>query len=1225
MTKNNHTQNPSTSPHLCADTSDNALCRNCLAMTQKILPLIAIILALLAGNAYAQSTTFWDNPDTGKWENVSNWNFGVPNGGVHARIDNGGTAIVDDDTGGATSQYLTVGFTQTGYLMIRNGGILTPTDVIFIGHTNAGIGTITVEGSGSQLLGSSFLNVGYDGTGFLHIMGGGKATGGIINLGDQATGTGTATVDGATSLLQSTGNLYVGNSGTGFLNITNGGSATSAGEIRIGNSLGSRGTVSVSGSGSVLENTSGFLYVGYNGMGILNITDGGRVTSASSIDISNGSIVTVDGLNSLLENKASFLYVGSNGTGILNLTNGAAATSVSDIFLGQNGGIHGIVTVDGSSTLTSGRDIRIGNAGSGVLNLTNGGKATATGDIVLGRTGVGEGTALVGFGSELISTGGSVNVGNGVGASGFLAGSGTVKAADVVVSSTGTLSPGDAWGDIGTLNIVGNLDMQDNSAIHIDFNSTTNDLVHVTGGADFGGELNLSVSSLANINTQLSGKTILVAEGGITGLGAGGTIPQKGFVLLNGLSLNSSNRLDGGTGTRYVDYHNPGSANELAISFSGLPLTAINTTLTWRNAGGMNNLWDISSTNWTGDTSNQFLDGDAVTFNNSAATTITIEGTQKTVAQMTVSGTGDLTINGNILGDSTLSTLDGTSGILGGLRKTGTGSLTLNGRSRFVGNIDLQDGITNIGSGSELRSESNVNVDGTLAGGGKVIGKNVIVNSGGVLAPSDTLSIVGNLNMQSGSTLVIGINNTAGTNDVLAVSGVITITPGAKLDVNVIGTGLDQRFRVLEGTFANGTLFDLTGMTTGLNQRFFGGGYWLYYGDWGAQEFAKAIGPYASSNAFRAAVGVDTLEELGLTGGILDLFDALSNLGGDPRGLAAAFAQLHGEVFSAGKQNMVKMQKSFLWQLPGVLDRYTGSNDGIYRGQCDPCERAAGISPPVNGNWNRWASFTGDWFERKSVGTASGYDLRSAGVAVGMDTKLSRNSFAGFAFAYDNAYQNFKSIQSSNQIDAFRAALYGGVRNGNTYADGYAGYTKSWNKTRRDINIGSFSGIARSKFDDDMFSTGFEIGRKLAFGSGRLTPSIGLHYIHLSSPSVTESGAGDANLVIQSQSYNSLRLPIGARLSRNTWGGSVMWTPEVRAFYIREMADASVRTSTAFAGEAGVPFYAESGNWGRNSGRFGVGLNAKLSDWLNFRVDYDYEVYDHTAASELGATLGVKW
>jgi outer membrane autotransporter protein len=141
-----------------------------------------------------------------------------------------------------------------------------------------------------------------------------------------------------------------------------------------------------------------------------------------------------------------------------------------------------------------------------------------------------------------------------------------------------------------------------------------------------------------------------------------------------------------------------------------------------------------------------------------------------------------------------------------------------------------------------------------------------------------------------------------------------------------------------------------------------------------------------------------------------------------------------------------------------------------------------------------------------------------------------------------------------------------------------------------------------------------------------LTPSVGLHYIHHSSPTVTESGAGDANLIIHAHRYNSLRVPIGARLSREcSFGGGMVWTPEVRAFYICELADASVRVGTSFAAAPGVPFYSESGDWGRNSGRFGAGLGVQLTDWLKFRVDYDHEVYTHTSANWFGTSLGVRF
>ena len=90
-------------------------------------------------------------------------------------------------------------------------------------------------------------------------------------------------------------------------------------------------------------------------------------------------------------------------------------------------------------------------------------------------------------------------------------------------------------------------------------------------------------------------------------------------------------------------------------------------------------------------------------------------------------------------------------------------------------------------------------------------------------------------------------------------------------------------------------------------------------------------------------------------------------------------------------------------------------------------------------------------------------------------------------------------------------------------------------------------------------------------------------------------------------------------------GGGIVWSPEVRAFYVREMADDSARARISFAGVRDVSFESGSGQWGRNSARLGIGLGAMVSSRLNARLDYDVEVYNHTTADTFSATLGVMW
>ena len=559
----------------------------------------------------------------------------------------------------------------------------------------------------------------------------------------------------------------------------------------------------------------------------------------------------------------------------------------------------------------------------------------------------------------------------------------------------------------------------------------------------------------------------------------------------------------------------------------------------------------------------------------------------------------------------------------------GTNDAIYIGSGVQVGAINFYDGTHIIG---------NVVTDSNYATAFKVLGTTVIdgnvyipnktlqVMNGGTLAPHTgtadtfaTMDITGNLTMESGSTLSIEIgrdSNGEFDSDKIAVTGIVTIQPDARLNVEFVDENDKcedgNAFHVISvtGSPFNQIVgeFDMDTWGTSFIQEKRFNGYWISWMST-TPEFANAISGFASPNAYNAAAAMDTVRSG-------SLYKALAGMNKtDPQALASAFAQLHGEVFVANKEAASQLQRRFQSYLPGARNRLWNELNGIYLGQspCEPC----GTSEKT---WNHWANITGDWLGRGNINQYSGFDIRSAGVIIGADRKLSSNAFVGWAFGYENASQTFRSINSRNQTDMFRMALYGGVRRGGIYADGYASYARNWHKTQRDINFAGFSETARSFYNDDLFSTGFELGRKMQCFS----PSVGLHYIHIGTPSVTESG-GSASLYINGCRYQSLRMPVGAKWSQNYRYRNVVLTPEARAFYVREFANDSASVRTSFNAVRGATFLATSGVQGRNSGRFGLGVGAQLSDRLNFRVDYDYEVYERAVVSELSATLGVKW
>lgn len=212
---------------------------------------------------------------------------------------NGGTLTVrgisdPDDTGLAV-----IGGSGTG-LFIQNPGSSVSVDSLVIGWSQGGNGTYTLlgdtlsagsltvglSGTGTfnlsggtvNIAGSVVLGGGNGGAGFLNVSGG-PLTSGSADIGSEEHSTGTATVTAPGSWTITAGNLVVGDQGQGTLTIARGGLVTTTGSngAVIGGEGSGVGTVTVTDPGSQLS-IGGFLTVGDEGLGTLNVQNGGLVT-----------------------------------------------------------------------------------------------------------------------------------------------------------------------------------------------------------------------------------------------------------------------------------------------------------------------------------------------------------------------------------------------------------------------------------------------------------------------------------------------------------------------------------------------------------------------------------------------------------------------------------------------------------------------------------------------------------------------------------------------------------------------------------------------------------------------------------------------------------------------------------------------------------------------------------------------------------------------------------
>ena len=178
--------------------------------------------------------------------------------------------------------------------------------------------------------------------------------------------------------------------GSGSLSIT-GGATVSSSLFALGQSTGSSGTATVSGSGSTWTNLV-FCFVGQDGDGTLNITDGGSVSDSDAVvGGSSIGVVIVDGAGSSWVQPGTLTIGGNAGaTGTLTISNGG------NVFTGGSGGTFGSTiayntgssgTVNvsgvGSTWMNKGPLAVSGVGGDGILHITSGG-AVSNGNCILG-------------------------------------------------------------------------------------------------------------------------------------------------------------------------------------------------------------------------------------------------------------------------------------------------------------------------------------------------------------------------------------------------------------------------------------------------------------------------------------------------------------------------------------------------------------------------------------------------------------------------------------------------------------------------------------------------------------------------------------------------------------------------------------------------------------------------------------------------------------------------
>ena len=697
-------------------------------------------------------------------------------------------------------------------------------NVSFSGLTSAGTTVGSIAGAGNYLLGSRWLETGYDNTD-TEVAGVISGTGGSL----RKVGTGTLTLSGA--------NTYTG------------GTTVTAGTIRAtggANRLGTAGVTTIDAGATIdlTGNNQTFAQLGGAGnlsnIGNLTVSAGafsGLISGAGSLTKTGTGTLTLSGANTYTGNTTV-------SAGILSATGGdnrLSTTGVTTISTGATldltGNNQAFAQLSGAGNLSNIGNLTV-SAGtfsgliSGAGSLTKAGTGTLT---LSGANTYAGGTTLT---AGTLATGSNTAFGTGT----LTLNGGTLQASVAARTLSNAIAVGNDFAIGGTLGLT--------LSGGVDLGGATRTLtVTNTGATTFAGVLsNGSLTKAGTRTLTLSGANTytdttvlagtLTATGGSNRLGTTGTVTinsgatvnlsgnAQTFATLNGVgSLTNIGGINIGSGTFSGVISGTGGTLEKVgagtLTLSGANTYTGGTTLTAGTlAAGSNTAFGTGALTLNGGTL-QASGTRAMTNSVSVTSDFSIGGGASD--NLTLSGAINLggasrTLNVNSAGSTTL------SGAIsnGGLAKAGTGSLTLSGPNTYAGGTSLTAGTLAAGNNTAFGTGTLTLNGGTLQASvaARTLSNAIAVGNDFAIGGTLGLTLSGGVDL-GGATRTLTVTNTGGTTlsgsitngglakagaGTLTLSGANTYAGGTTLTAGTLAAGSNTAFGTGTLTLNGGTL-----------------------------------------------------------------------------------------------------------------------------------------------------------------------------------------------------------------------------------------------------------------------------------------------------------------------------------------------------------------------------------------------------------------------------------
>lgn len=374
------------------------------------------------------------------------------------------------------------------------------------------------------------------------------------------------------------------------------------------------------------------------------------------------------------------------------------------------------------------------------------------------------------------------------------------------------------------------------------------------------------------------------------------------------------------------------------------------------------------------------------------------------------------------------------------------------------------------------------------------------------------------------------------------------------------------------------------------------------------------------------AVG-EVLDDNVLTPGLEAITDPMAFL--TVAGAQEALGELAGELNAAAPRLAFDQSRSF----QDALGRRNGGSGlgGIetasLRGRVEVASldgSAAGAAGGDAAETGAWVEVTGDRFEAESSPAFAGYEGRSTGLSAGVDHVFASGARIGAAVGLSNGELDMDGGDGLAETDSVHLGAHAAWQTGRWRLSGAA--SVGWNAYETEREIGFLNQTASAEFDATSWAVQAEAAWSVNGSAMHAFDLLGgIDAAGVSTDGYAETGAGAANLTVESSDDTWSRLRIGAEVRTDYAAMGADWGAVARVQWAHDLSALDTGREVALQALPGDSFLIDAQDLDENALLLDFALKGQISERLALGFGYAGEFRGDARAHRLHAGLRLRW